>query len=255
MRNLTGTLKSLAKTQGALGKAARDAAVQVEWISTSSADTISRANAISGATLHLSEGIREIGQRAANASHSAETGASSLEKAGAGLETACAVSLRCEQELAAMLTVVADLNTAILGVSGEAAATSGNTLAFVRAAGSANDMAQQAVAEIEVLRDLVSTTARTIDESRDMFGHVGQQAGEIVVAVAEQGAATREIATSLAAAADALQGLTQSVEALKTSFAGANGATDEFITIAYRMVEDARSIDNGVRSFLQDAVA
>ena len=55
--------------------------------------------------------------------------------------------------------------------------------------------------------------------------------------------------------AQAMIGLTCAVDTLRQNIAGAHESTAEFVTTARRIVEDARQIDESVRSFIREIAA
>ena len=52
-----------------------------------------------------------------------------------------------------------------------------------------------------------------------------------------------------------MAGLTEAVDQLRGSMAGAHEATSDFVNTARRIVDDAKQIDESVRSFVREVAA
>ncbi|MDJ1159120.1 methyl-accepting chemotaxis protein [Chelatococcus sp. SYSU_G07232] len=99
----------------------------------------------------------------------------------------------------------------------------------------------EAVAAIEVI-------ARTL---ADVLAHTSA----ISTAVERQNLATHEISGSVATASRGTMSLSASVERLKTTIGGARGASVQVVATATQMAEEARRLDETVKSFLDEVGA
>lgn len=258
MSGLTTTLESLGPMRLNLDQAAHEAQAQAERIRISSQETMSSTQAVNGATLSLSEGIHEISTRMRVAKSAVQHGVSQLEEVETGLDQAAIHARQAGEGITDFHGLVSELARGLLaatqqagghGRSGEAA------LAYNDFAERAGDIAARLNHDIACLQSLMLTSGDALDATRSDLGQADQEAGEIVIVVAEQGAATRSIADGLAGAAEAMSGLAEAVEGLQRSLGGTHAVGETLVDLAHRIIEDAREIDASVRSFVQDAAA
>lgn len=262
MRNIAGTVHTLSLSSEALDRSARDADRQAERIRTTSLDTASKTSLVTGATLQLSEGIREIDQRLKSTNSAVFASEDRLRETGLQVNELGGVARDAEEALAKVQSLVADLGHLALSALVDTARNGEGNRAHARSAGAVRNLAAQtADATSHIAIELARLTAvadganAALDSAKSGLGEALRETGEISLVVAEQNAAAREIADGLDAAASAMTGLSDAVAALRFSISGAHEATGDFIATARRIVEDARAIDESIRLFVREAAA
>lgn len=105
------------------------------------------------------------------------------------------------------------------------------------------------------LSAITDTATGEIGEVKGVLGTALRETSEIAVAVAEQDAAAREIAEGLSNSAAAMANLADSVDQLRASMNAAHEASTDFVLAARRIVDDAKSIDGSIRSFVREVNA
>lgn len=262
MRNISGTIRMLAQTSETLDKAAQEADTQAERIRSTSLTTATTANVVSGATLELTQNIMEIGKRVQNTNSAVHESEGYVLDAGRQIQELSAVARQAEDALGAVQALVADLGHLGLTASLEAVSAGEMSGGFSPLAQSLREIAEKTGHaagrighELSRLNTVADNAAASLDDVRAVLGGAIRETSEITVVVAEHNVATQEIADGLSAAANAMAGLTEAVDQLRGSMAGAHEATSEFVNTARRIVDDAKQIDESVRSFVREVAA
>lgn len=262
MRNISGTIRMLAQTSATLDQAARDADMQAERIRSTSLTTATTANVVSGATLELTQNILEIGKRVQNTNSAVHEGEGYALDAGRQIQELAAVARQAEDALGAVQSLVADLGHLGLKASLDVVSAGETAGGFSPLAQSLREIAEKTGhaagrigQELSRLNAVADHAAASLNDVRAVLGGALRETSEITVVVAEQNAATQEIADGLSAAANAMAGLTEAVDHLRGSMAGAHEATSDFVNTARRIVDDAKQIDESVRSFVREVAA
>jgi methyl-accepting chemotaxis protein len=262
MKNITDTVHALALTNDSLDQAARSADLQAEVIRNTSMVTASKTTTVSRTTLELSRSNRRIGERIRHTSEVVHRSEEHARAAEMKLGEMTGLAHDVEVAMGTLQTCVADLGTMGLKLSLDAMAASERENTFAPFAGKidilsakASEAAGIVAREIARLAVIADGATDEIGEVKGVLGAALRDAEEISVAVEEQDAATREIADGLANSASALMGLAESVDHLRESMSSAHEASSDFVLAARRIVEDAKSIDGSVRSFVREVVA
>ena len=277
IRNITGTVDALSDSSDMLDCAAREADRQAEHIRVTSSQTASSTNAVSGATMELAHGIREIGQRVKTTHSVVHQSEDHLRIAEQKFDEMSGLTRETEDALQMVQTLIADLGHLGLRATLDAARTArpenngpenngpeqeGHISGFASVAlaiqelavktASASSMIASRLARLGVVAD---GAAESLDDVRSVLGGAIRETTEMSVVVAEQNAATQAIAEGLSSAAGALGGLTDAVDQLRASMSGAHDVTSDFVLTARRIIEDAKAIDASVRSFVEEVAA
>jgi methyl-accepting chemotaxis protein len=93
---------------------------------------------------------------------------------------------------------------------------------------------------------------RAVAQKMDLVLH---QTKAIALAMERQDAVTREIATSMSAAANGTVNVSSSVERLKATIEEARGASMKVVAKATAMADEAHRLDSTVKSFLREVTA
>lgn len=262
MQSIAGTLVVLNRTNDHLGNAAREAEAQATLIVSSTEETAFNASAVSGVTLKLSENIAEIGNRVKNTNDVVHRGGDCMRETEEHIVELTGMANEAQSAISLLQQLAADLGKVSLKATIEAAGKPRSGKGFAAMADSVQMIALQSgeaadliAGEITRLGGVADRAASALREAQSVLGDAVLETSEIAVVVAEQNAATREIASGLAASGEALVGLTNAVETLRQNIASAHGSTSEFVAMARKMVEDAKLIDDSVRSFIREVAA
>lgn len=262
MKNISDTVHVLAATNETLDSAARRADSQAEKIRNASVASASRTTVVSKTTTELSRTIREIGERIHNAGQVVYQSESHAQAAEEKISEVTDAARHIENAIMTLQGFVADLGHLSLKASLDAVAAGEAGQPFSPLAQSVNAVSIKAseateliMKELARLGQLADSAFGEIGEVKGVLGEALRETAEISVTVAEQDAATTEIAEGLMNSASALVGLAEAVDQLRENMAGAQEASADFVLTARRIAEDAKSIDGSVRSFIQDVVA
>lgn len=262
MKNINDTVHALSDTNEALDNAARQADAQAERIRNTTVVSADRASNASRSTLELSRTNREIGEKIRHASAVVNRSGDHVRIAEAKLSEVSGVTQQVEYAIRELQQHLADLGAMGLKASFEALAASeqgGSPAQLARSIEGVAGKTAEAVAiiahEFHRLIDITDTATSEIGEVRGVLGAALQETSEIAVAVAEQDAAAREIAEGLSGSAQAMGTLADSVDQLRASMNAAHEASSEFVQAARRIVDDAKSIDGSIRSFVREVNA
>lgn len=258
LSDLGEALQRVDRSRLALDTVAEEANRRMERVRASAVATAASTQAMNGATLSLSEQIGEIGRRTRDTRNAVGAGVSHLDHADRALAEAAGCARDAGDDLVRLHELVSGFSLRLLRLvqhepsPGNAGSSA---LSFTDFAAESRDLSVHVLDGLGRMQALMQASSAGLGASRDTLGTADQHVGEIALVAAEQGAAAREIATCLANAATAMAALNEAADQFGDSLAGAHDATGEIIAIARRMLEDARQIDQGVRSFIADAAA
>ncbi|HRE21408.1 MAG TPA: methyl-accepting chemotaxis protein [Rhabdaerophilum sp.] len=262
MKNINDTVHALSDTNEVLDAAARQADAQAERIRNTTMASASRASNASHSTLALSRTNREIGEKIRHTSEVVHQSGDHVRAAEAKLSEMSDVTQQVESAIGELQRHLADLGTMSLQVSLEALSASergGSSAQLARSiegvAGRTADAVAVIAREFGRLAAITDSATGEIGEVKGVLGAALRETSEIAVAVAEQDAAAREIAEGLSNSAQAMVTLADSVDQLRTNMNAAHEASNEFILAARRIVDDAKSIDGSIRSFVKEVNA
>lgn len=262
MKNINDTVHALSDTNEVLDAAARQADAQAERIRNTTMASASRASNASHSTLELSRTNREIGEKIRHTSEVVHQSGDHVRAAEAKLSEMSDVTQQVENAIGDLQQHLADLGAMSLQASFEALSASergGSSVKIARSiegvAGKTADAVAVIAREFGRLAAITDSATGEIGEMKGVLGTALRETSEIAVAVAEQDAAAREIAEGLSNSAQAMVTLADSVDQLRTSMNAAHEASNEFVLAARRIVDDAKSIDGSIRSFVQEVNA
>lgn len=262
MQSISGTLVVLNRTNDQLANASREAEAQASLILSSTEESTSNASTVSGVTMKLSENIAEIGTRVKNTNSVVHRGGDCVRVTEGHIGELAELANGAQSAIGMLQELVADLGKVSLKAAMDAAGKPEAGKGFAAMADSVRIIAVQSgeaagriAEEIARLGGIADRAASALREAQSVLGDAVLETSEIAVVVAEQNAATREIASGLAASAGAMIGLSNAVETLRLNIAGAHESTNEFVATARKMAEDANLIDESVRSFIREVAA
>jgi methyl-accepting chemotaxis protein len=249
--NLATVVDGLAASEIAIAQATRATDEQASHIVASSQATASSARVVNGATMHLSEGLSEISSQTRRARDAVNGGRLHLEQTADRFGKAEDMARAAGAEIEGLRDAVADVAANLLRRTSQAAFSGADRFGSItRDAAERADLAAKRVAALLVEMDDGSAALHAVREGLE---DARLAAGEIAVTTAEQGAATRAIATGLAETSIALENLTAATETLRENLTIAQRATQDFVESARRIAEETRLIDEGIRLFVQQA--
>jgi methyl-accepting chemotaxis protein len=262
MKDISDTVRALSETNAVIDAAARQADTQVEKIRNASMATATRATVVSRTTLEMSHTIREIARRVRNTSSvvlQSETRARAVEEK---LGEFTSVAQGAEDAIGVLQGLTADLAQIGLRASLDAAAAGEAGGEFSPFAASIDALAARAVEATDLITQALGRLGDVADGAYGAIGEVTSELGEalreteeISVAIEEQDAATKEIADGLTNSANALLSLADAVDQLRQNMTHAQTASADFVQTARRIADDAKTIDDGIRSFVREVVA
>ncbi|MCA0399490.1 MAG: methyl-accepting chemotaxis protein [Proteobacteria bacterium] len=262
MKDISDTVHVLSETNDVLDRAARQADMQAERIRNTSLMTAKNTSVVSHTTKELSRTIHEISERLRNASGVVHMSESHARDAEARIGEIADVTVNVEEAILILQDTMADLSRLGLRASLDAAAAGEAGSMFAPLAGSVNLFAGKASEATRVIFNEMSRLAKVADgasgaigEVKGVLGEALRETQEISVTLEEQGATTREIVEALSTSSSALASLTEAVDHLRENMSSAHDASADFVTTARRIAEDAKAIDQSLRSFLRDVVA
>lgn len=262
MANIGGALRNLGATSEILDRTAREADLQAERIRASSEDTASKTTFVTGATLQLSQNIREIGERVQATNSVVFASESRVRQTQSQMSALGSLTRDAEDALAKVQGLIADLGHAALSASLQAMKSAPEQGDLDQKAATIAELAAQSAeatqrigAELQRIVAVADGAVSALSGVESGLGTAFRETSEISIVVAEQNAATRAISDGLASAGQAMAGLTEAVHNLRQSMGGAQEATAGFVITARRMVEDARAIDASIRSFVREVAA
>jgi hypothetical protein len=258
MGNIARIMNTLGQTNAVLDRTAKETAQQVSSICDASQETSTRASAVAHAAIHLSNAMREIDLRARSTRDGVHESEGHAQLAENQLWEVTSSTRNAEEALSHIHQLVADLARRSLGISlksGENVHSLAEIAQFNALAAKAAEAAAITEAELARLGTVAEGATLSISDMKGGLGHALENMAEITVMVAEQSATAREMTESLCAASHALSGLTEAVERIRTSMGEAQDASDDFVTLARMIAQDARMVDESVRIFVRDAAA
>ena len=256
--NSVETMDETARELARVSAVAEGEAVEAAFVSGS---TVSNVSSVRLATERLSaaisetvDGIRQAGDVIALSSTAAQSASASAEGLARATAEIDAIT-RAIAEIAAQTNALA-LNAT---VQASRAAGSGNFTAVVS---DIKALASRiAVTNDDITRRLAAVRGATGETVGSVHGIVQKldivlhQTRTIALAMERQDAVTREIAESMAAAANGSVNVSSSVERLKATIEDARGASMKVVTKATDMADEAHRLDSTVKSFLREVTA
>jgi len=253
------TMDETARELARMSAVAEGEAAEAAFVSES---TVSNVSALRTATERLStsisetaDQIRQTADLLSSGSRVAQSASSVAENFASKTREVSAV-VRVIDDLAAQTNAVA-LNATIH--ASRAASGNGNFGAVVSdikdlaaRIAKVNDGISQHMSSICGAGDDAVGPVRAVVQKMDMVLH---QTKAIALAMERQDAVTREIATSMSAAANGTVNVSSSVERLKATIEEARGASMKVVAKATAMADEAHRLDSTVKSFLREVTA
>lgn len=262
MGKMSDAAAALSRASEAIGHAARSAEQQADRIQRNSVATATEASLVTGATIQLTRGMAEIGERLKSTRAIVSAGGETMREAEDDVIGITRLAHEAEDAIGAVQSLVADLANKALVASLNAAEAGevgrgfrpAATALSVLAADTASATARIAHA-ITALTQIADGAASRLDGMRETFGQAARETDTIAVVMAEQDATRRAISEGLASASGAMAGLNEAVLELRQSLSGAESATSDVVKTARRIVVDAQAIDVSLRSFVREVAA
>ncbi|HEX2655565.1 MAG TPA: methyl-accepting chemotaxis protein [Xanthobacteraceae bacterium] len=253
------TMDETARDLARMSAVAEGEAVETAFVSE---NTVSNFSTVRSATerlsVSISETVTQINQTAevidlsSSAARAASMRADDLTRTTKDIDAV----IQLIGDVAAQTNALA-LNATIqashAGVAGESFA---NVISDIRALAdriaNANDEISGRMSSIRGTTDETVELIHIITQKLEM---VFQQTRTIALAVERQDAVTREIASSMSAAASGTINVSSSVGRLKSTIEEARGASAKVVTKAADMADEAHRLDSTVKSFLREVTA
>jgi methyl-accepting chemotaxis protein len=253
------TMDETARELARMSAVAEGEAAEAAFVSES---TVSNVSALRTATERLSvsisetaDQIRQTADLLTSSSRVAQSASSVAEQFATKTREVNEV-VRVIDELAAQTNAVA-LNATIH--ASRAASGVGNFTAVVSdikdlaaRIAKANDGISRQMSSICGAGDDAVAPVRAVAQKMDLVLH---QTKAMALAMERQDAVTREIATSMSAAANGTVNVSSSVERLKATIEEARGASMKVVAKATAMADEAHRLDSTVKSFLREVTA
>lgn len=262
MRKMNDAAKALSCASEAIGQAARSAEAQADRIHETSVATATEASLVTGATIQLTRGMAEIGQRLKSARAIVDAGEETARETGHHVTDIARLAREAEDAIGTVQGLVADLSSKALAASLDAATSGESGGGYRPAANALADLAGETTWAASRIADAINELARVADGAAnrldgmcETFGKAARETDSIALVMAEQDAARRSISDGLAGASNAMTGLNEAVTELRLSLAGAEAATSDVVRTARRIIADAQAIDQSLRSFVREVAA
>jgi methyl-accepting chemotaxis protein len=253
------TMDETARELARMSAVAEGEAAEAAFVSES---TVSNVSALRTATERLSTSISETADQIRQTADLLTSGSRVAQSASSVAEQFATKTrevnevVRVIDELAAQTNAVA-LNATIH--ASRAASGTGNFTAVVSdikdlaaRIARANDGISRQMSAICGAGDDAVAPVRAVVQKMDLVLH---QTKAIALAMERQDAVTREIATSMSAAANGTVNVSSSVERLKATIEEARGASMKVVAKATAMADEAHRLDSTVKSFLREVTA
>jgi methyl-accepting chemotaxis protein len=253
------TMDETARELARMSAVAEGEAAEAAFVSES---TVSNVAILHSATDRLSTSISDTAEQirktadilamSSTGAQSASTKAEHLAKAANGIDGVIGLV----EQLAAQINAVA-LNATLQG--SRTAATDCRYSAVAAdlkgLAARVAEVSAKIIEQVTMVRGASSETADSVRSIAQRLTLVQEQTQAIAFAMERQDIVTREIATSVSAAANGTINVSSSVERLKATIEEARGASMKVVTKATDMADEAHRLDSTVKSFLREVTA
>ncbi len=255
--NSVETMDETARELARVSAVAEGEAVEAAFVSE---NTVSNVSSVRTATERLSAAISETVDGIRQAADVIALSNTAAQSASASAEGLARTTGEIDAIMRAIAEIAAQTNALALNATVQASRAAGGNFGAVvsdiktlasRITGANEDITRRLATIRGATGDTVGSV-RSIVQKLDIVLH---QTRAIALAMERQDAVTREIAESMAAAANGSVNVSSSVERLKATIEDARGASMKVVTKATDMADEAHRLDSTVKSFLREVTA
>ena len=231
---------------------------QASAASVASQQTSSNVQTVASATEEMTNTIAEISEQVSRAAHSARDAMSKVGATNEQMETLARTANRIGEVIEMISSIAEQTNLLALNATIESARAGAAGKGFAVVAGEVKALAgQTAKATDEISQQIsdIQSATRQASHSMGEVSHVIQQLNEfssaIAAAMEEQNAATHEIANNVNQAAQGTQLVNDNVEAVSMASRKTGEASDQVMTAAGELSQQASTLKDEVTNFIQ----
>ncbi|KPQ11522.1 MAG: methyl-accepting chemotaxis protein [Saliniramus fredricksonii] len=258
VRQLSSSSAELEATARSLSSTAEETNMQSASVASAAEQTAANVQAVATATEQLAASSQEIGSQVAQA---ATRSAAAVDQAREtnGLVTELSDSAQKIGEVIAMIRAIAEqTNLLALNATIEAARAGEAGKGFAVVAAEVKGLADQTAKATDQIATQITGMQGISEKSVAAIGAIAQQieqmsalAGSVAAAVEEQQAATGEIARNVSEAARGTQEATGNISQVREASGHTASASEQLLTSANELSENAGSLETEVSQFLQ----
>lgn len=228
-------------------------------VASASAQASSNVETVAAAAEEMTASVREIQQRAANASGIAHDAVAGAERANVTISGLARTADRIGEVIGLINDIASQTNLLALNATIEAARAgdAGKGFAVVASevknlAGQTEKATEEISAQITAIQKATNEAVSETDAIGKTIGRINEIAAEIAAAVEEQGAATAEIARSAKEAADATTGVSHVIDEVRQAAENNGQRSQEMQGAANELIDETGTMQERIAHFLKD---